>query len=103
MKSSNSRWRKPTNLAYRLRLSCLLPKALAQVRACAGHDFDAADAVVIGDTPLDVACATAGGARSIGVATGSHGVEELREAGADVVFRDLADLDAVLRALFADN
>ena len=32
----------------------------------------ASTSVVIGDTPLDVACAQAGGARSIAVATGSH-------------------------------
>jgi len=77
----------------------LLPRALAAVRACAGHDIAAADAVVVGDTPLDVACAAAGGARSIAVATGSHRVDELRAAGADYVFEDLSDLDAVLAAL----
>ena len=81
----------------------LLPLALARVRACAGHDFAAADAVVIGDTPLDVACAAAGGARSIAVATGSHGVDELRASGADVVFEDLRDVKAVLRAILSDN
>jgi len=72
---------------------------VAQVRVFGGHAFDVADAVVIGDTPLDVACAAAGGARSIAVATGSHGVEELRAAGADAVFEDLGDIDAVLEAL----
>ncbi len=79
----------------------LLPKALAQVHACAGHAIDAADAVIIGDTPLDVACAAAGGARSIGVATGSHTVDELRASGADVVFEDLSDRDAVVDAIVA--
>ena len=77
----------------------LLPRALARVRACAGHDIDAADAVIVGDTPLDIACAAAGGARSIGVATGSHGVAELRDAGADHVFVDLTDTAAVLEAI----
>jgi phosphoglycolate phosphatase-like HAD superfamily hydrolase len=81
----------------------LLPRALAAVRACAGHDIAAADAVIVGDTPLDVACAAAGGARSIGVATGSHSTDDLRAAGADHVFEDLGDVDAVLRALLADN
>ena len=79
----------------------LLPRALAQVRACAGHDFAAEDTVVIGDTPLDVACAAASGARSIAVATGGHGVDELRASGADVVFQDLSDLDAVMDAIGA--
>jgi len=81
----------------------LLPRAIAQVHACAGHAFDAAAAVVIGDTPLDVACAAAGGARSIAVATGSHSAEELRASGANAVFEDLSDCDAVMRAIFADN
>ena len=54
---------------------------------------------MIGDTPLDVACAAASGARSIAVATGGYDVEALRAAGADVVFEDLSDLDAVLAQL----
>ena len=81
----------------------LLPRAIAQVRACAGHDIAAADTVVIGDTPLDVACAAAGGARSIAVATGGHGVDELRASGAHHVFENLTDLDAVLAALRTDD
>ena len=39
--------------------------------------------VIIGDTPLDMAVAVAGGARSIGVATGNYDVETLLESGAD--------------------
>ena len=31
--------------------------------------------------------------------TGSHTTDELRASGADVVFQDLSDLDAVLAAL----
>jgi phosphoglycolate phosphatase len=77
----------------------LLPKAVARVAACGGPLVAAADVVVIGDTPLDVACAMASGARSIAVATGSHSVEDLRAAGADVTFRDLNDTRAVLSAL----
>jgi phosphoglycolate phosphatase len=77
----------------------LLPKAVARVAACGGPSVAAADAVVIGDTPLDVACAQAGGARSIAVATGSHSVEELRAAAADVVFEDLARTADVLAAI----
>ena len=77
----------------------LLPKAVARVAACGGPSVAAADTVVIGDTPLDVACAQAGGARSIAVATGSHSVEELRAAAADVVFEDLARTADVLAAI----
>jgi len=77
----------------------LVPKALARVAACGGPSFAPADAVVIGDTPLDVACAKAGGARSIAVATGNHGADQLRAAGADVVLEDLADTQAVLKEI----
>ena len=57
------------------------------------------DVVVIGDTPLDVACAAASGARSVAVATGGFDVDELRKAGADVVLQDFSDTREVLRAL----
>jgi phosphoglycolate phosphatase len=77
----------------------LLPKAMAQITACGGPSFSPADAIVIGDTPLDVACAAFSGARSIAVATGSHSVEELRAAGADAVMQDLRDTDQVLRVI----
>ena len=50
------------------------------------------DVVIVGDTPLDVAVAVAGGARSLAVATGSYDVEALRASGADVVLEDLSDL-----------
>jgi phosphoglycolate phosphatase-like HAD superfamily hydrolase len=74
----------------------LLPKALARIDACGGPSVAASDVVVIGDTPLDIACAASGGARSIAVATGGYDAASLRAAGADVVFEDLSDLDAVL-------
>ena len=55
--------------------------------------------VVIGDTPRDVACAHAHGARVIAVATGQYDRAALEQAGADVVFEDFSETDAVLRAL----
>ena len=69
----------------------LLPKAMAAIRACGGPDVAPLDVVVIGDTPLDVACAAASGARSLAVATGGYDAEALRAAGADVVLEDLSD------------
>ena len=77
----------------------LLPDALESVVMCGGPRARAADAVIIGDTPLDVAVALAGGARSIAVATGSHTTDELQASGADVVFQDLSNLELVLAAL----
>jgi phosphoglycolate phosphatase-like HAD superfamily hydrolase len=77
----------------------LLPRAVHRVAACGGPSIAARDAIVIGDTPLDVACAAAVGARSIAVATGNYSVEELRVAGADVVFEDLSGTARVVATL----
>ena len=83
--------------------NALVPKALASVAAAGGPAIAPRDAVVIGDTPLDVACARTAGARSIAVATGSYDVSSLGAAGADVVLTDLSDVAAVLRALRIEN
>jgi len=77
----------------------LLPRALTAVAACGGPSFAPPDVVVIGDTPLDIECAKFSRARSIGVATGMHSVDDLRAAGADAVFTDLSDTQDVLRAI----
>lgn len=55
--------------------------------------------VIVGDTPADVTCGRAIGARAVAVATGSYGLSALREAGARWAFEDLSDTDAVLEAL----
>lgn len=47
--------------------------------------------VVVGDTPLDVRCARAVGARVVAVATGWHPYEELEAAGPDLLLHDLTD------------
>jgi phosphoglycolate phosphatase-like HAD superfamily hydrolase len=57
------------------------------------------NAVVIGDTPHDVACARAIGARVIAVATGSSSIDELRASGADTVMATLADTADVMNRL----
>jgi len=77
----------------------LLWQAIASVGAVGGPQFRPADVVIIGDTPLDIAVAVAGGARSIGVATGSYDVEALLASGADAALPDLSDLNAVLDAM----
>jgi phosphoglycolate phosphatase-like HAD superfamily hydrolase len=56
-------------------------------------------AVVIGDTPHDVSCARAVGARMIAVATGKYSEDELRAAGADLTLPDFSDTGLALRAL----
>lgn len=75
----------------------LVPVALARYRAMHGRALDPADAVIIGDTPHDVDCAHAAGARCIAVATGAYGIDDLRAAGADLAVPTLAGTDALAR------
>jgi phosphoglycolate phosphatase len=77
----------------------LLSTALARVEVCGGPSPRPEDVVVVGDTPLDVAVARAGGARSVAVATGSYDGAALGASGADVVLEDFSDLNAALEAL----
>jgi phosphoglycolate phosphatase-like HAD superfamily hydrolase len=77
--------------------------AIARERATklSGIAFNGRDVVVIGDTPADVTCGRAIGARAIGVATGAYSTDELASYGAFAVFRDLGDTDAVIAAIIA--
>ena len=62
---------------------------------CAAHyglDFTPERTAVIGDTPLDVACGKAIGARTIGITSGFASTESLEQAGADRVATDFTEL-----------
>jgi phosphoglycolate phosphatase-like HAD superfamily hydrolase len=63
--------------------------------AALGVQVTACRIVVIGDTPRDVAAATAIGAEAIGVGTGRFSPGELRASGARFAFRDLAEPGAL--------
>jgi len=80
----------------------LVPVALDRARA-AGHPASAAEIVIIGDTPLDVDCALAHGARAIGVATGHFSSSELETAGAGLVVESLEEIDTVVRWIQAHH
>ncbi len=54
--------------------------------------IEAADAIVIGDTPYDAEAASKAGVRTIGLLSGGWTAEELREAGCIATYRDPADL-----------
>lgn len=75
--------------------------AVARAEAQLGQRFHAKDVVIIGDTPADVGCGASLGVRAIGVATGRYSVAQLQAAGADAVFPDLSDTEAVLAAILA--
>jgi phosphoglycolate phosphatase-like HAD superfamily hydrolase len=64
-----------------------------------GTRFDENSTVYIADSVRDVAAARTGGARCLAVASGRSTVSELRKAGADMVFEDLTDTDAVTAAV----
>lgn len=61
------------------------------------------DAVLVGDTPADVAGGLGAGVRVVAVATGRSSAEDLWEAGADAVLPDLSDTEAVVEALLAGS
>lgn len=81
----------------------LLPVAIARYRVRTGLDVASSDIVIIGDTPNDVEVARAGGARSVCVTTGQFDRQALLDAGADVVFADLSDVDEVIRVFRASK
>jgi len=73
--------------------------ALRQVHEHLGRRVPLEEVWVIGDTPLDVQCARAIGARAVAVATGWHAIEELHATDADHVMADFADPAALLSVL----
>jgi phosphoglycolate phosphatase-like HAD superfamily hydrolase len=65
------------------------PIALARAAAHAGRTFTAEETLIIGDTPKDIACAHAIGARCLAVATGQYSAAALTAHGADHVVETL--------------
>jgi phosphoglycolate phosphatase len=72
--------------------------ALNAVGTHTGRAVDPTDVWVIGDTPLDVRCARAVGAKAVAVATGWHDLEELAGCKPDVLLRDLSEATELMRA-----
>jgi phosphoglycolate phosphatase len=77
----------------------LLPLALDRAAARFGTAVAPEDTWVIGDTPLDLACARAGNARCLLVATGTYPLDELEALAPDAALPDLTDSDAVVALL----
>jgi phosphoglycolate phosphatase len=67
------------------------PIALQRAAAHAGRSFTARETWVIGDTPKDIACAHAIGAKCLAVATGQFSVTELELHRADKVVENLEE------------
>jgi phosphoglycolate phosphatase-like HAD superfamily hydrolase len=80
--------------------SVLAQIALDKARVLSGRAFSGAETTVIGDTPKDIACARAIGARAVAVATGSISREALAACDPDALLDSFADHEAALRAIF---
>jgi phosphoglycolate phosphatase-like HAD superfamily hydrolase len=65
------------------------PIALKRAAVHAGRGFTSEETLVIGDTPKDIACARAIGARCLAVATGRFSAAELRLHAPDLVVESL--------------
>ncbi len=74
--------------------------AADRAKSLFGHAPSGHDVVIIGDTPADVTCGQAIGARAIGVATGSYSADDLRDAGAYLVVDDLIETRRILDVIF---
>jgi len=75
----------------------LVPVAMDRYRARHARAVDPRQVLIIGDTPYDVDCARASGARVLATATGKFTVDELQAAGADRTVADLRDTASIVR------
>jgi phosphoglycolate phosphatase len=66
--------------------------ALERALAVTGKKFTPDRTLIIGDTPKDIACAHAIGARCLAVATGHFTADQLEQAGADWVLGSLREV-----------
>ena len=64
-----------------------------------GREFSADEIDVIGDTPRDIACGRAIGARTIAVATGTWSRERLAQHNPDFLIDDFSDVDRLIDTL----
>lgn len=77
----------------------LVPIALERLEQLRGVKVTPSATWVIGDTPRDLACARAAGAKCMLVATGRYTYADLASLGADVAVEDMRDTGTLLRIL----
>ncbi len=75
------------------------PHALRRAHAHHGAPFAPDRVWIIGDTPHDIACGRAIGARTLAVATGGSSYEQLSAHNPTAVLRDFSDAPAFWRAI----
>lgn len=77
------------------------PFALQRAHDHAGRAFETHNVWIVGDTPRDIACARAFGAKVLAVGTGRHKTDELLALQPDAVLPDLGDVRTALALLTA--
>jgi phosphoglycolate phosphatase len=73
--------------------------ARARAKEKHGREFEASEIDIIGDTPRDIACGKALGARTIAVATGRSSRDELAMHHPDFLIDDLSDVESIVDTL----
>lgn len=73
--------------------------ARARAKERHGREFSPSQIDVIGDTPRDIACGKAIGARTVAVATGTWSREELAKHQPDFLIDDLSDVESLIHTL----
>lgn len=74
------------------------PVAMKRAREL-GYEFSAHDVWVLGDTPHDIACARAFGAKALAVATGAFPSAQLAQHKPDALFENMVDTAGVVSLL----
>src|SRR5690242_3995620 len=75
------------------------PFARARAKEKHGREFEASEIDVIGDTPRDIECGKKLGGRTIAVATGKWGRDELAKHHPDFLIDDLSNVETIIDAL----
>ena len=75
------------------------PVAKSRAAGIHGVEFPGDRTYVIGDTPRDVRCGKAFGAKTVAVATGNYSLEDLMAEGPDFIFKDLSQTWEIVAVL----
>lgn len=76
------------------------PVARMRASELHGEEFAPENIFVIGDTPKDIACGRAFGAKTVAIATGMYTYRDLAAHAPDFLFEDFSDPTGVVRELF---
>lgn len=76
--------------------------AVQRAKQALGREFRGKEVVIVGDTPSDIECGRAAGAKTIAVATGPYSCQELEAHRPDFCFPDLCDTEAVIAAILQE-